>query len=466
MADLVVEGDTIVTMDRHNRIVRDGAVAIDDGKIVAVGPRDEVVKLHKGNRSLQGRHKVIIPGLINVHTHSSEKLVAGLVDDLDLYSWLQKVIYPMMMNQSEEDSYWSSLLAQVEMIKSGITCFSDLFDSSGQDALETLLRSIEVSGMRAVVGRQIITKDGRPDELGVSVPEDIGEKMIADTIRHIKRGKGRSDRTTVRFGIGNVSYASHSLISRIRSLADELDTGIHVHVAESVKELRYLKRTRNTTPVRYAREAGLLGPDVLAAHCVWVDDEEIGLLRETGTKVAYNPVSNMKLADGVAPVWKMIEEGLTVGLGTDGAGSNDNLDMFACMKMGAYLQKVSTLNPMHLPSKKVLEMATIGGARALQMEDRIGSIEVGKNADLAIIDVRTPNMTPVNDVVKQMACSCQPSNVDTVIINGNIVMEDRNLTRIDETATIEEAKHRAAKLIERMYDQPQDPTLDRSKRRT
>jgi 5-methylthioadenosine/S-adenosylhomocysteine deaminase len=454
MADLVVEGDTIVTMDRYDRIVRDGAVAINDGKIIAVGPRDEVVRLHKGNRILQGQDKVIIPGLINVHTHSSEKLIAGLVDDLDLYSWLHKVIYPMMMSQSEEDCYWSSLLAQVEMIKSGITCFSDLFDCLGQNVLETLLRSVEASGMRAVVGRQITTKDARPDELNVSLSEDVGEKMIADTIRHIERGKGQSERTTVRFGIGNVSYTPHSLLLHIRSLADELDTGIHLHVAESIKDVRYLKHTRNTTPVRYAREVGLLGPDMLAAHCVWVDDEEIGLLRETGTKVAYNPVSNMKLADGVAPVWKMIEQGVTVGLGTDGAGSNDNLDMFACMKMGAYLQKVSTMNPVHLPSKKVLEMATIGGARALQMEDRIGSIEVGKNADLTVIDVGTPNMTPVNDVVKQIACSCQPSNVDTVIIDGTIVLEDRNLTRIDETATIKEAKYRAAKLVERMYGQP------------
>jgi len=451
MVDIIIEGGIVVTMDGSHRIIADGAIAIDDGMIIEVGPRSTVAKLHKADCILDARDKAVIPGFVNVHMHSSEKLVPGLIDDLDLYPWLQKVINPMMMNMTEEDCYWSSLLAQLEMIKSGITCFSDLFSSPVECLLEKLVSSVEASGMRAVLAREIFTKDSLPNELAVSVSDDIDEKMTADTIRQIKRGKDRSGRAAVRFGLGGVSYASRSLMSRVRALANELDVGIHVHVAECVEELRYLKREKNTTPVRYAHEVGLLGPDVLCAHCVWVDSEEIRLLAETGTKVAYNPVSNMKLADGVAPIWRMLEKGITVGLGTDGPASNDNLDMFACMKMGAYLQKVYSLNPAYLPSEKTLEMATIDGARALQMEDQIGSIELGKKADLTVINLKAPNMTPVNDVVKRIVCSCVPSNVDIVVIDGNVVLEGGRYPKLDELGTVKEAKRRAAKLIERMY---------------
>ncbi|MCZ7405057.1 MAG: amidohydrolase family protein, partial [Candidatus Methanoperedens sp.] len=287
--------------------------------IVGVGPRDQVVKEYKGDRTVSARDKAVIPGLVNVHVHTSEKLVPGLSDDLDLYSWLKKIINPMMVNLTEEDCYWSSLLAQAEMIRSGITCFSDHFDTTIENIFGTLLRSVEASGMRGVISREIFTKDDLPGELALSVSDDIDKKMLADTITHAKRTADHTDRASVRFGLGGVSYASQSLMSTVRSLASELKVGIHVNVAESIDELRYFKQKKGTTPIRYAHEIGLLGPDVLLAHCVWVDNEEIDLLRETDSKVAYNPISNMKLADGVAPIPGMLEKGVTVGLGTDGA---------------------------------------------------------------------------------------------------------------------------------------------------
>jgi len=446
----MIEGGTIVTMDRDRRVIEDGAVVIRDGYIVECGRRDSVLMKYKTDSVLDARGKAIIPGFINVHTHNSEKLLAGLYDDLDLYSWLQKVINPMMINQTREDCYFASLLAQLEMIKSGITCFSDHFDTTIESIFGTLLSAVEKSGMRAILSREIFTRDIMPDELKVSVDDDIDEKMIADTMRCVKERKLANGRATMRLGLGGVSYASQSLISRIRALATDSKTGIHVHVAESTDELRFFKRREKTTPVKYAYKVGLLGPDVLAAHCVWVDDEDVRLLKETKTKVAYNPVSNMKLADGVAPIPKMLEEGVTVGLGTDGAASNDNLDMFACMRMGSYLQKVAALDPTRLPSKKMLEMATIDGAKALQMEHIVGSVEAGKKADLTLIDLRAPNMVPVHDVVKQIVCSGSPSNVDTVIIDGEIVLQDRRFTRLDETAIVAEAQRRATELVDRM----------------
>lgn len=451
MVQLTIEGGTIVTMDRSRRIVTDGTVVIDEGKIIDVGPRDEITKRYEADQVVDAQNKVVIPGFVNLHTHNSEKLVPGLADDLNLYDWLEKVINPMMVNLTEEDCYWTSLLAQVEMLRSGITCFSDHFDTTIENIFPRLIASVEDSGMRGVISREIFTKEDLPERLAISVSDDIAEKMLADTVSHIRKTKNKPGRATVRLGLGGVSYASESLITTIRSMATELGVGIHVHVSESVDELRYFKRKMKTTPLRYAYKIGFLAPDVVLAHCVWVDNEEISLLRETGAKVAYNPISNMKLADGVAPIVKMLQQGVTVGLGTDGAASNDNLDMFSCMKMGAYLQKVHSLNPTYLPSQRILEMATIDGARALQMDDQIGSIEAGKKADLALINLDSPNMTPTNDVVKQIVCACTPANVWSVIVDGKLVLNHGKFTRLDEEAVVKEARSRAEDLIQRMY---------------
>jgi len=450
MPSLMIEGATIVTMDETRRIIEDGAVVIRDGNIVEVGRRDSVRKEHRCDSILDARGKAIIPGFVNAHTHNSEKLLAGLYDDLDLYSWLQKVINPMMIHQTREDCYFASLLAQLEMIKSGITCFSDHFTTTIESIFGTLLGAVEKSGMRAVLSREIFTRDIMPDELKVSVADDIDEKMIADTMQYVKEGKLANGRATMRLGLGGISYASQPLLSKIRVLATESKIGIHVHVAESTDEMKFFKNREKTTPVKYAHKIGLLGPDVLAAHCVWVDHEDIRLLKETGTKVAYNPVSNMKLADGVAPIPQMLEEGVTVGLGTDGTASNDNLDMFACMRLGSYLQKVVALDPTRLPSEKMLDMATIGGAKALQMEHLVGSVEAGKKGDLTLIDLKAPNMVPVHDIVKQIVCSGSPSNIDTVIIDGEIVLQGRHFTRLDEATIVTEAQRRASDLVERM----------------
>ncbi len=446
----MIEGGTIVPMDRARTIIGDGRILVENGRVTAVGSRSEI-NPRSPDRVIDASGMAIIPGLVNLHTHTSEKFVAGLVDDLNLYTWLERVINPMMVNLTRDDCYWTSLLAQVEMIKSGITCYLDHFDTTIDSIFETLLDSVKASGMRGVVSREIFTNDDVPDKFMLEGYNEIDEKMIADTVRHARGGRDSESRSSVRLGLGGVSYASDSLITRIRSIANELNIGIHVHAAESLDETRYLKRKMGTTPIRRAYKMGLLGPDIVLAHCVWVDSDEIKILAETDSKVAYNPVSNMKLADGVAPIWKMIQEGVTVGIGTDGTASNDNLDFYACMKNGAYLQKVHAMNPSHLQSYKILEMATIDGARSLQLEDQIGSIEVGKKADLTLLNLRTPNMTPTNDVVRQIVCSCTPSNVDTVLIDGEVVLENRRFVTLDESKTIREGGRRAAELVARMY---------------
>jgi len=451
MVDLLVKNGFVMTVDERHSQYRDGCVVVDDGLIIDVGESDRVCREYEAERVIDARDMAVLPGFVNAHVHTSEKLVPGLADDLDLYEWGQKVINPMMLNQSNEDCYWASLLGQVEMIKSGITCYADLFSSPNKDLLQVLVSTVEKSGMRAVIARENYNKEALPDEWRLSVPDEMTENMIEETTRYVKTQKGQPCRISVRFGLGGVCYAFPSLISRVRARATELGIGIHVHISESIDEIRFLKRQKNKTPVRYAYEQGLLGPDVLGAHCIWLDHEEIDILRRTGTKVAYNPVSNMKLADGVAPVNRMIEKGVTVGLGTDGAASNDNFDMFACMKMGSYLQKVHHLNPALLSSQRILEMATIDGARALQMEDRIGSIERGKKADLMLVSLNAPNIVPVHDLAKQLVCSGSPENVDTVIIDGDIVLEGRRFTKLDEARTIKESKVRAEKVVKRMY---------------
>lgn len=236
----------------------------------------------------------------------------------------------------------------------------------------------------------------------------------------------------------------------MRELATKYGVGIQVHFSETLNEVEDIKKGHGKRPIEYAHEIGLLGYDVIGAHCNWIVEKEIDILNKTKTKVAHNPVSNMKLATGVAPVPELLEKGVVVGLGTDGNASNDNLDIFSCMKFAACLQKIRHLNPRLMPSDLVLEMATVNGAKSLLLENEIGSIEVGKKADLTLIDLRQPNMIPVHNIVKQMVYSAHGGNVDTVIVNGRIIMQNRKMLTVDESLVMDKAQEAAKDLAERI----------------
>jgi len=440
MVELLIKNGQVLTMDGTGRNYRRGAVIIDEGRIVSVGESDALAKEYKADRVIDATDMGVLPGFVNLHGHLSEKLIPGLSDDLDLYSWLSKQVYPVLLNSRPEDCYWMAMLGCTEMIRSGITCFVDTFGQlSEKRVLNRVADAVLSSGIRGYLSREI-----------EEITPESAQLALDDSLLTMKELRSQGiDRVRVRLSPGIATTTSRELLEKVRDVASREKLGVNLHLAETRDEIVESKRRFGDTPVRYVHKVGLLGPEMIAAHCVWLDDSEIGLLRETGANVVYNPISNMKLADGVAPISRMLDQGVNVGLGTDGAASNDNLDMFSCLKAGAYLQKVHYLNPVLLPSEKMIELATVNGAKALQEENELGSIKPGKKADLILVDLNALNLIPVHDLARQLVCSGDIGNVDTVIVDGKLVMEHRKILLVDEFEILRKARESAEDLISR-----------------
>lgn len=389
----------------------------------------------KADKIIDAEGKILLPGLINTHTHLSMTLFRGLADDLSLDSWLNDHIWPMEANLNGDYCYIGALLGAVELIKSGTTTFSDMYFY-----MEDVARAVEDSGIRAVLSYGMI-------DFGDA---EKREAEINENLDLFNSCNGMADgRIKVFLGPHSPYTASEELLIKVRELADEYNMGIHIHVSETQKEINDVSEEKGLRPFEYLEKIGLLGPDVVAAHCVWLSDEEIEIIKKHGVKVSHNPCSNMKLASGIAPVSKLIENGVCVSIGTDGASSNNNLDLIEELKTASLLQKVSTLDPKVLSSDEAIEMATIKGAEALGLSDEIGSIEVGKKADIILIDTNQANMTPDSSTVSSnIIYSANGSNVDTTICNGKILMENRKLTVLDEQEIYAKAKQAIKELKE------------------
>jgi 5-methylthioadenosine/S-adenosylhomocysteine deaminase len=387
------------------------------------------------DKIIDAEGKILLPGLINTHTHLSMTLFRGLADDLSLDSWLNDHIWPMEANLNGDYCYIGALLGAVELIKSGTTTFSDMYFY-----MEDVARAVDDAGIRAVLSYGMIDfSDAERREA------EIKENMaLYDACNGMADG-----RIKVFFGPHSPYTASEELLVKVRELADEHNIGIHIHVSETQKEINDSLDERGIRPFEYLEKIGFLGPDVVAAHCVWLSDEEIEIIKKHGVKVSHNPCSNMKLASGVSPVSKLIENDICVSIGTDGASSNNNLDLIEELKTASLLQKVSTLDPKVLTSDEAIEMATIKGAEALGLGDEIGSIEVGKKADIILIDTNSANMVPdSSSLSSNVIYSANGSNVDTTICNGKILMENKKLTTLDEDEIYAKAKQAIKELKE------------------
>ena len=387
------------------------------------------------DKIIDAEGKILLPGLINTHTHLSMTLFRGLADDLSLDSWLNDHIWPMEANLNGDYCYIGALLGAVELIKSGTTTFSDMYFY-----MEDVARAVDDAGIRAVLSYGMIDfSDAERREA------EIKENMaLYDACNGMADG-----RIKVFFGPHSPYTASEELLVKVRELADEHNIGIHIHVSETQKEINDSLDERGIRPFEYLEKIGFLGSDVVAAHCVWLSDEEIEIIKKHGVKVSHNPCSNMKLASGVAPVSKLIDNDICVSIGTDGASSNNNLDLIEELKTASLLQKVSTLDPKVLTSDEAIEMATIKGAEALGLGDEIGSIEVGKKADIILIDTNSANMVPdSSSLSSNVIYSANGSNVDTTICNGKILMENKKLTTLDEDEIYAKAKQAIKELKE------------------
>ncbi len=436
--DLLVKNATIVTMDADRRIIEAGVIAVRGDSIVFVGTPSQFAaqptKSATARQTIDASGKLVLPGFINGHGHAAMTLFRGLHDDVTLDDWLRKYIFPAeAKNVTEDFVRWGTRLAAAEQIRGGVTTFADMYYFEDAVAEET-----KAAGMRGVLGETFIDFPAPDNKTNAA--------MLAYTEKFLKRWQGDP--------LIHAAVAPHSIYTCSKKtlqdaarLARKYNAPILIHVAEMKKELDDSRATNGTTPVQYLDKIGVLGPDVIAAHCIFVDETDRKILAEKQVGCVHNPSSNMMLASGVSPVPELRAAGVAVGLGTDGvAGSNNDLDLMEEMDLAAKLQKITKMDPRALDAKAVVEMATIEGAKALHMDKEIGSLEAGKKADLIVIGLDAPNAVPMYDVYAQLAYSLKGSDVETVVIGGRIVMRDKKVLTVDEPAVIAKAREYQKKI--------------------
>ncbi len=427
-ADILITNGIVLTMDTQNRQINHGAVAVRGEQIIALGTASDFADWNAA-RILDAQGGIIMPGLVNTHTHAAMTLFRGLTDDLPLMTWLHEHIFPAEAKLNRHKVYTGTMLACAEMILSGTTCFCDMYLFEGAVAF-----AAKDVGMRAVVGEVLF--DFPSPNYG---PILLGFAYTRELIRHWKN----DPLITIAVEPHSPYLCEPRLLQTAAKIAQEYDLPMVIHLSETQSEVAQIREKYGKTPVAHLADLGILAPNLLACHCVVLTDEDIALLKQYDVKVAHNPESNMKLASGIAPIPELLKAGISVGLGTDGCSSNNNLDMFGEMNTAAKLHKVSTLDPTVMDAQTVLRMATIEGAKALRLDKIIGSLEPGKCADMIILDTRKPHLTPMYHPMSHLVYAARGGDVATSIINGRIVMENRRLLTIDLESVMAEAKQLA-----------------------
>lgn len=419
--DTIIRGGTVVTMDGSSRIIENGAVAVRGERIIAVGSAAEISAKYFAPRAINAAGKIVMPGLINTHTHVPMVLFRGIADDLVLMEWLQKFIFPAeAKNVDEQFVRWGTRLGCLEMIQGGTTTYVDMYYFEDAIADETAR-----AGMRAVLGETLIdfpAPDNKTWEAGMAYME-----------KYVEKWKGHSLITPAIAPHAPYTVSTDHL-KQARSFASSKGVPLVIHVAEDQAEVKTIQERYKASSVAYLDSIGLLDQSVIAAHMVWPTDEDIKTLASRGVGVAHCPQSNMKIAAGIAPVPQMLRAGVAVGLGTDGAASNNDLNLWEEVDTAAKLHKVFTKDPTVIKAQEALEMATIRGARAIHLDKDIGSLEAGKRADIIIVSANGAHQTPLYNVYSHLAYATKASDVETVMINGKIVMANRRVLTISETA--------------------------------
>ncbi len=429
---------TIVTMDPEYRVISDGAIVVQEGSIVEVGPAKEVLASHPGAEIVDCGGKVMIPGLVNAHTHVPMALLRGLEDDRRLDVWLLGYIMPVERQfVSPEFCRLGTQLACAEMIRGGVTCFADMYYFE-----HAIAATVAEVGLRGICGETVL-KFPAPDA-------DSYEDSIAAAREFIMRWK---DHPLIVPAVA--PHAPYTITKEILraciDLATEFDVPLHTHLSETSQEVQQWRETYDMPIMPWVKKQGILDTKLIAAHCVHVDEGEIHTLEHGGAGVVHNPSSNLKLASGFAPVAEMLATGLNVGLGTDGPASNNDLDMFEEMRLATFIAKSVTKDPTALPARQVFEMATSMGARAIHLDHLTGSLETGKRADLALVDLRTLHNYPhfqrdPSAVYSRLVYAAKSSDVTDVMVNGKWLMRDRNLLTLDETSLLEAVEEHAKKI--------------------
>ena len=432
-ADILIHGGQVVTMDSSGTIYENGAVVIRGDRIIAVGEEEKIVASFEPAHKIDASGCVIMPGLINVHTHAPMTVFRGLADDLPLMTWLNEHIFPAEKKINRDIVYKGTLLACAEMILGGTTTFTDMYLFADQVAL-----AAKRAGMRAIIGEVLYdfpSPNYGPPEKGLEFTEGLIKEWSGD------------DLVTVAVQPHAIYTCSPDLLKKCYELAVKYDTQFIIHLSENDDEVRQVKEKYGMTPVEHVEKLGLLSPKFIGVHCVKLTEKDIEVLARYDVGVAHNPESNMKLVSGICPVPRLLEKGVTVGLGTDGCASNNDLDMWGEMDTCAKLHKVATGDPTVLSAETVVKMATIEAAKAIKMDSVIGSVEPGKKADIIVVDFRKAHLTPVYNIYSHLVYAASAADVRTSIINGKVVMDNRELKTLELTRVIKDVDEIARTVI-------------------
>lgn len=440
---LLIKGATVVTMDAENNVYR-GDVFIRSGRIAELG--DSLTgSAYKSAEIIDGRGRVLIPGFVQTHVHLCQTLFRGAADDLSLIDWLRKRVWPMEAAHTAESVYASARLGIAELISGGTTCALTMETVQHTDSV---FKAVEESGFRATVGKCMMDKG---DDVPAALREET-EASVAESVVLLERWHGRADgRIHCCFAPRFAISCSRQLLERVGRLSRERRIIIHTHASENRDEIALVERETGLRNIAYLNQVGLTSPQTVLAHCVHINDQEMEIVKSSGTHVAHCPSSNLKLGSGFARVPEMVERGISVSLGSDGAACNNRLDMFTEMRTAALIQK-AVHGAEVLPALQMLRMATIGGAAALGLDREIGSIEVGKRADLSLVNIESLHTSPHPDPVSTLVYAAQPGDVETVLVDGRVLMRERQLMTVNGEEVLQAAREYAAEIRRALDD--------------
>ncbi len=430
---ILIRGATVITVNENYDVIHEADLIVNGSVISYVGPQMDWQQ--NFDKIIDGRGKALTPGLVNAHGHAAMTLMRSYADDVPLMYWLEKKIWPLEARLKREDVYWGTMLAVLEMIKSGTTTFADMYFFMDQVA-----EAVDESGIRGVLSRGLV---------GIG---EMADKGLLESEQFVKSWQGKGEgRITTMLGPHAPYTCPPEYLKRVIELRDKLDVPVQIHLAETLDENNRIREQYGMSPTALLAESGLLAAPVLAAHCVHLSEEDMDILRDCHVNIAHNPGSNLKLGSGIAPVPALLKRGIVVGLGTDGAASNNNLDMLEEMRLAALLHKGVHMDPTIITAPEALAMATRQSAKAVFLDD-VGVIAPEMKADLIMFDLNQPHFTPHHDLTAHLVYASQPSDIKLVMVNGKVLMEDGKLTTLDEEKIMFQAQLRADNLVKEIND--------------
>ncbi|KXB05536.1 hypothetical protein AKJ49_00565 [candidate division MSBL1 archaeon SCGC-AAA382A03] len=452
MVDLILKNGTVATMNERREVIENGSVVIEENRIRDVDNTKQINKQYSAEREIDCEGKLILPGLVDSHVHLGQALIRACADDMPLVPWLKERVLPLQGIAYEKgDGKLSAKLCALEMIKSGTTTFVEALLHGKY--IEEMIEGIVESGMRGAISKSLMNQPDYADQSG-AIPKcmrENGEKTLQQTRKLIDKWHGAADnRIHIWYGLRTPGGATVDFYRRAAEEAKEHDTGFTIHLAEVKDDIRYLENEFGMTPMEFMKHCNIVGENTIYAHGVWLPEKDFQIIKENNCTLSHNPASNLKLGSGIAPIPEMLNHGVNVALGCDGGPSNDNYDMIREMKLAALIHKGRKLDPTLMPAETILKMATINGARGTVWDSDIGSLEPGKLADIIVVNLNKVHSAPVRNPISNLVYAGHEGNVETTIINGNIIMESREIRTLDEEKILKEVIKQASKIDERL----------------